>query len=125
MRALLTLLLLTGLAAFSQQVQEPNCQHLSWIGFSEGTNAFFRPMLADIRAPVFNARYLRALPVPFTVSTKTGKHNFADISFGGDFLLIGQQCMRLTLTPAQTREVACHGAAGWYALRDVTKLGGT
>jgi hypothetical protein len=38
---------------------------------------------------------------------------------------LGQQCMRLSLTPAQMREVACHGAGGWYTLRDVTAAGGT
>jgi hypothetical protein len=38
---------------------------------------------------------------------------------------LGQQCMRLSLTPAQTREVACHGSGGWYTLRDVTMPGGT
>jgi hypothetical protein len=37
---------------------------------------------------------------------------------------LGQQCMRLTLTPAQTSEVACHGSSGWYSLRDITRAGG-
>jgi hypothetical protein len=38
---------------------------------------------------------------------------------------LGQQCMRITITPAQTTEVACHGATGWYTMRDVTRAGGS
>jgi hypothetical protein len=37
---------------------------------------------------------------------------------------LGEQCMRLTLTPAQRTEIACHGPSGWYELRDVTGPGG-
>ena len=125
MRSVKLIVCVLGLAALFIQAEDPACPKKDWFGFSQGENSFFRPLLADVRAPTFNARLYKAYPDPYTLSNAKGKDWFADVSFGGDFPLFGKRCPGIMTTDLsgvqELKEVKeLKTQPGWAVLLDAS-----
>lgn len=68
--------------AISQQGDQSGWYYLNGVGY-------YKRMLADIRANQLHMRFYRDDAVKFSNSTRSGKHTFWDVGFGGEFPFLG------------------------------------